>query len=163
MKHKTIILLGGNQPNTLLLFKKSLELIRVKLGRIMIVSSVYESSPWGFTADNNFLNQVAEIETEYPPQEQLSILLGIEKELGRERIKNKIYGSRGIDLDILFIDNLRIETPELLIPHPRLHLRRFALVPLCEHWGNLVHPNLNKDINELLKICKDTGIVGQKS
>lgn len=159
MIYRTLILLGGNHPETLQLFCKALEKIEIKLGKIVNRSSIYESEPWGFYAKNNFYNIIAEIETDIIPEKQLYQLLEIEKELGRKRECHEGYESRGIDLDILFVDDLIINTPFLIVPHPRLHLRRFTLEPLCEKWNEMIHPLLHKSIQVLLEECKDAGIV----
>lgn len=159
MRHKTLILLGGNQPDTQLLLAKATGLVRRKIGRVVKSSSMYKSTPWGFEASQDFYNQVLEIETYLAPHAQLNALLEIETTLGRQRKSHGIYESRGIDLDVLFIDNLIIETADLLVPHPRLHMRRFTLVPLCEHWESKLHPVLNKTLKALLIDCVDTGKV----
>lgn len=159
MLHKTLILLGGNQPDTLCLIEQSTVLIKLNVGSIKKYSSNYESAPWGFGANHNFTNRVIEVETNQNPLAQLKALLEIEALLGRKRNENHGYESRGIDLDILLIDNLILETPELIVPHPRLHLRRFTLEPLCEHWSNTIHPILNKTMGELLMTCSDAGYV----
>ena len=158
---KTIIIFGGNMPETLDLFNQAEAKISSFLGKIIKKSFLYKSTAWGFDSDNNFLNQVIEIETYIKPLEQISILLRIENELGRQRNNDACYISRGIDLDILFIDDLIIKMPSLTVPHQRLHLRRFALVPLNEKWKDKIHPILKKTMNELLQICPDKGSVTQ--
>jgi 2-amino-4-hydroxy-6-hydroxymethyldihydropteridine diphosphokinase len=159
MLHKTLILLGGNQPETPWLFEQSMAMIKLQIGPILKSSADYESAPWGFSANHNFRNRVIEVETDKKPVAQLQALLEIEALLGRKRKENRGYESRGIDLDILLIDDLILETPKLIVPHPRLHLRRFTLEPLCEHWSNTIHPLLNKTMGELLKTCTDVGSV----
>lgn len=159
MSHKTLVLFGGNQHQTQVLFGEALKIMNEKFGREIRRSSVYESTPWGFKSDHNFLNMVVEMKTNLTPDDQLQVLLEIEAFLGRKRKSHGEYESRGIDLDILFIDNLIIETPDLTIPHPRLHLRRFTLLPLCEHWKKHAHPIFNKTMKELLNKCSDTGEV----
>ena len=153
--HNTLILFGGNMPDTLNLFKRAEEHIILRLGSIKQKSAIYESAPWGFVAETNFINMVVEVETELNPDEQIKQLLDIESLLGRVRNNSKGYVSRGIDLDILFIDDLIIDTKQLIVPHPRLHLRRFTLVPLCEKWGEKIHPSINKTLNHLLANCDD--------
>ena len=163
MNHKTLVLLGGNQFDTFSLFNQSMALMQEQVGSILKYSSIYESAPWGFSAEQNFLNQVIEIETQLAPLTQMKVLLEIEVLLGRKRKQPGIYKSRGIDLDILFIDDLILQTPELIVPHPRLHQRRFTLKPLCEHWSHLIHPILKRTLYELLMDCPDEGSVKRKS
>ena len=157
--YNTLILFGGNMPDTLNLFKRAEEQIILLVGTIKLKSAIYESAPWGFVAETNFYNMVIEVETELKPDEQLKQLLAIESFLGRERNNSGGYASRGIDLDILFIDDLIIDTKQLTVPHPRLHLRQFTLVPLCEKWGEKIHPSINKTINHLLANCDDKATV----
>ena len=146
-------------PETLDLFGQAEEKISSSFGRIIKKSSLYKSSSWGFKAENDFFNQVIEVETVLQPKEQIYSLLNIEKSLGRQRKDETGYVSRSIDIDILFIDDLIIETPELTVPHPRLHLRRFTLVPLNEKWSGKIHPLFNKTIDELLNGCSDEALV----
>lgn len=157
--HKTILLLGGNEPNTLELFCKIRQLIPEMIGAIVKESSNYGSKPWGFEADHDFLNRVIEIETTLSPTELLKKTMQIETMLGRKRLSNSGYFSRAIDVDILFYDDIIVEIPDLTIPHPRLHLRRFTLLPLVEKWPQLRHPSLQKSMIELLKDCSDQGDV----
>jgi 2-amino-4-hydroxy-6-hydroxymethyldihydropteridine diphosphokinase len=113
------------------------------------LSSVYETEPMELLEQPRFLNMVVEISGELPaPEDMLDQLLKIEKKLGRRReIPN---GPRTIDLDILFFADLQIESDSLILPHPRLHLRHFVLIPLAELAPNLIHPKLNRTIQELL-------------
>jgi 2-amino-4-hydroxy-6-hydroxymethyldihydropteridine diphosphokinase len=122
------------------------------------LSPVFESPSWGFDHPKAFLNQAMEISTSLKPKALLKELLDIERHLGRVRNKNG-YEARVIDIDILFYDDLIIEDKELILPHPRVHLRRFALLPLSKIKATLVHPAYNKNISELLKDCRDDSTV----
>ena len=153
--YNTLVLFGGNMPETLDLFKQAEEQITFSIGLIKLKSAVYESAPWGFSAKTNFLNMVVEVETELKPEEQIKQLLDIESILGRKRDNYEGYVSRGIDLDILFIDDLIIDIPQLVVPHPRLHLRQFTLIPLCEKWENKIHPSMKKPLHILLSENKE--------
>ena len=151
---KLVILLGSNIGNKKVLLLRAKQLLEAQLGKCLQISSLYESEAWGFKSENTFLNQVLSFETKLNPKKVLQIGLEIEKELGRIK-KNGSYISRTIDVDILFYGDKIIDEIDLEIPHPRLHLRRFTLVPLAELMPNFVHPKLKKTINELLLSCQD--------
>jgi 2-amino-4-hydroxy-6-hydroxymethyldihydropteridine diphosphokinase len=104
-----------------------------------------------------FLNAVVAGETELSPEQLLACCLAVEQELGRVRAEPN--GPRTIDVDILFMGALRRDGPPPVIPHPRLHLRRFVLEPLAEILPGLVHPGLGKSVAELLRGCADLSSV----
>lgn len=126
------------------------------IAKFKVCSSIWETSPWGLTDQNYFLNCVALFETTLQPLELLEEIARIEVGLGRERERFLVslgtrFGPRTIDIDILFYDALIIDTPTLIIPHPLLHKRKFVLLPLSEIAPKLTHPILKKEIQELLK------------
>ena len=154
------MLFGSNMGDKSALFEQAYTFINNRCGHIVRVSSAYESEPWGFEADEWFLNRVIVVETELAPEEMLQQLLGIEKELGRvRRPEIEGYTSRTADLDILYFGNRIIQTEVLTVPHPRLHLRRFTLIPLCEVAPDFEHPVFHKTQQELLRQCTDGGMV----
>lgn len=150
---QTYLLIGGNVGNRLQNLEKAAELIGAKVGKILRRSAIYETEAWGKNDQPAFLNQVLLAATSLQPQALLQTILGIEQEMGRARQEK--YGPRTIDIDILLFDDLVLETGELAIPHPQLHLRRFALTPLAEIAASVIHPVLKKSIDELLLECPD--------
>ncbi len=153
---RAFLLLGGNRGDRVGYQERSLALIREKCGTIEARSSLYETEPWGFQDDTPFINQVVVLRTTLSPQRLLRELKEIEHFLGRERgSRGPRYESRVLDIDILFYGERCMETPELTIPHPRMHFRRFTLEPLNELAGDLVHPVLDQRIDQLLRDCPD--------
>jgi 2-amino-4-hydroxy-6-hydroxymethyldihydropteridine diphosphokinase len=124
--------------------------------KVLQRSPVYETPPWGITDQPAFLNMVVQGKTRLPPLQLLSQLKSLESRLGR--LPSIRYGPRLIDIDILFYNNLVLNTPSLTIPHPHLHERAFVLVPLADLAGDLVHPVLRKPIRELLTGIETTGV-----
>lgn len=154
MMHTAYLLIGGNLGDRFHNLQRALELIEECCGDIISISSVYETAAWGLTDQAAFLNQAVVLDTTLSPQELMTALLDIENTMGR--IRHQKMGPRTIDIDILLMDDLQIETGELTIPHPSLHLRKFALVPLAEVASAKRHPSNNKTIAELLTDCPDT-------
>jgi 2-amino-4-hydroxy-6-hydroxymethyldihydropteridine diphosphokinase len=152
---KVVLLLGGNESETRKAFAGALDLLSADVGTLLQTSALYKSPPWGFEHPGWFLNQVVAIESFLKPQALLYRTQKIEKQLGRKRKTATHYEGRLIDIDILFVDDLIVDLPELQIPHPRVHLRRFTLVPLVEILPALIHPGLGKQAVELLKFCPD--------
>jgi 2-amino-4-hydroxy-6-hydroxymethyldihydropteridine diphosphokinase len=143
--------LGDRRANLL----EALERIRkVPDTRIIKESSLYESEPHG-DAKTWFVNGVIEIETTLTPENLLKKLKAIEAAMGRKRVKGKRWGSRIIDLDVLFYGSLVVKKRTLKIPHPELANRRFVLLPLSELGPQVVHPILQASVSELLASVKD--------
>ena len=119
-------------------------------------SSIYETDPWGYEDQDDFLNQVISTETDLEPREVLEKLKAIEESLGRTVTIR--YGPRVIDLDLLFYDDLVLDECDLQIPHPRMLERAFVLVPFCEIASDFVHPVLNRTLKDLCAEITSKGI-----
>jgi 2-amino-4-hydroxy-6-hydroxymethyldihydropteridine diphosphokinase len=119
-------------------------------------SSIYETPPWGLTDQPVFLNMVLSGKTQLTPLALLAYLKHLETQLGR--LPSTRYGPRKIDIDILFYDDIILNTPELTIPHPNLHERAFVLVPMMDLAPEFVHPVLGKSIRTLLAVVDTTGV-----
>lgn len=152
------ILSGSNLGQREKLLKLALKSLERDAGKLVAVSSVFESPAWGFDHPKQFLNQAIELSTKLSAHELLNSILLIEKELGRKR-KSKLYEARTIDIDILFYDDQIIDDVDLVVPHPRLHERRFALLPMLELAPDHVHPVFDKSIHELYNVCTDESVV----
>ncbi|MBR5353732.1 MAG: 2-amino-4-hydroxy-6-hydroxymethyldihydropteridine diphosphokinase [Bacteroidales bacterium] len=159
------LLIGGNQGDRKALLQQATDLIRQRVGSVVGCSQLYETAPWG-TFDGMetqpFLNMALQVETSLSAHDCLRECLAIEKELGRQRKGNtppndakRVYSSRPIDIDLILFDNEVISLPDLTIPHPRMHQRRFVLQPLCDIAPDAIHPVLKKTISQLLSICED--------
>jgi len=135
----------GDRPANL---DKALDLLSQRL-RLEKVSSVYDTEPVGNLNQPRFLNLVCQVYTSLAPVALLSLVKGIESKLGR--LSGTSNAPRPIDIDILFYGDQIIETPELVIPHPRLTERAFVLIPLAEIAPDLVHPVNSSTIKELKK------------
>jgi 2-amino-4-hydroxy-6-hydroxymethyldihydropteridine diphosphokinase len=146
--------LGSNMGDRLKNLSWAVSLIERDIGDIIVCSSVYETEPWGFQSEEQFLNQVLKVETTDQLSEVLKKINALEVFMGRVR-KTETYTSRIIDIDILFCDDMIVNRKSLVIPHPRLHLRNFTLVPLVEIAGEFIHPVFRENLIALATKCTD--------
>ena len=152
---KAVILLGSDIESRKGYIDKAVAILNQEVGTLVNESSFYESEPWGFESDTIFLNKVIVLKSTLAAGEMLRTCLDIEKRLGRKRKQGKGYSSRTIDIDILYLNNRIIKEDDLIVPHPRLHERRFTLLPLTEVLPDFIHPVLKKTQRELLESCQD--------
>ena len=158
-KNFAVILLGANLGDKKQMFAQVETHITDNIGYCIKKSALYSSKAWGFESDDLFYNQVLIVETEYSAHDTLLRCQAIENKCGRVRHEQAGYESRTIDIDILYFNNDIIETDDLTIPHPLLHKRKFALVPLCEVLPEYIHPILLTSNKNLLANCEDEGLV----
>ncbi|MCR4812613.1 MAG: leucyl/phenylalanyl-tRNA--protein transferase [Bacteroidales bacterium] len=185
--HTVVLSLGGNEGEMKETILEALRRLNGEVGQLILMSSFYESEPWGFDHPvPNFLNICAVLDTELSPNDVLEKIMQVEYDLGRRREENSEfsgnsetsgnsvpistlnpqpstlnhkYSSRPIDIDILFYDSKVMDEKDLAIPHPRLHQRRFVLEPLEELMPFFKHPVLKKTIVQLNDDCQDSGRV----
>ena len=146
MTHLLYLSLGTNLGDRLANLQNALIAFPPKVTPV-VYSSIYESEPWGYSDQPQFLNQVISAQTNLEPLSLLTFLKDTELRLGRRETFR--FGPRLIDLDILFYDDLVLDTPTLTIPHPRIAERAFILIPLAEIAPDLPHPGLHKSIQQL--------------
>ena len=158
---KVYLGLGSNMGERDNLLKEALAMIGESVGHLTDVSSLYETEPVGFDGDD-FLNMAVCIETGLSPSGLIGRVLMIESQLGRIRCE-KGFLPRPIDIDVLLIDNEIIDSEPLIVPHPRMHQRRFVLEPLNEIAPDMIHPVIGKTINEILLECSDKSRVTKYS
>jgi len=154
MEHSVFIGLGSNQGEKIKNCEQAIEeILNLEGGFLLSRSSWYYSEAWGREDQDWFINGVIQIMTELCPDELLTKFKEIEKRLGRKNREK--WGPRVIDIDILFYDDLSLESPDMEIPHPRILERNFVLIPFAEIAPQFVHPVLKKTIKELLDTSPD--------
>jgi len=155
LEHIIYLALGTNIGERLENLRESINRLAPQI-RVLTESRIYETEPWGFADQPAFLNMAISAETNLSPRGLLDCLKELETRLGR--VPNFRNGPRLIDVDILFYDDLILDTPGLVIPHPRLHERSFVLVPLLDIAPELVHPLLGRSVAQIASNAEKRGV-----
>ncbi|MCC5938991.1 MAG: 2-amino-4-hydroxy-6-hydroxymethyldihydropteridine diphosphokinase [Lunatimonas sp.] len=150
--HKVVLLIGGNLGDRYVNICRAEEYLSAELQGVA-KSSIYETAAWGGNSQGDFLNRVLLFETSKTPMEVLRFCQSVEQTLGR--LRDLKWGNRTMDIDILYYDDEVLELPDLIIPHPFIRQRRFALVPLAELMPGFRHPVLQRTQAELLQDTAD--------
>lgn len=154
-KHIIYLALGTNMGNRVQNLKDAIAALSPQM-EVKAKSHIYETPPWGYEDQPWFLNQVLKVQTYLAPEPLLKHIKRLETALGRKvSFRN---GPRLIDIDILFYDDLVLDTPLLTLPHPRLHERGFVLLPMMDLAPDFVHPVMQKSVREMLASCNLSGI-----
>lgn len=152
--HSVYIGFGSNIDDRLSYIQNAIHALSEAEGiTLQKISSLYETEPVGYEEQAKFLNGAVAIETCLSPHTLLQTLKQIEVDVGRQHRTR--WGPREIDMDILIYGNICLRSPDLIIPHPEMHLRRFVLVPLGEIASDLLHPVFNQTIQTLLERLED--------
>ncbi len=151
------LLLGSNLGDRKLFLDEAIKYVSARIGPVKTASSVYETQAWGVTTVPDYFNQVLIVQTNLTAKEILQTVLDIELLLGR--VREEKWGSRVIDIDILFYGHEVIDEPDLQVPHPQLHNRRFTLEPLVELAPDFEHPIIKKTVQHLKTELTDSLIV----
>lgn len=144
--------LGTNLGDKVANLRAAVSQIEKKIGKVVSLSSFYETAPWGFASEHTFLNAAACVDTSLSPLEVLRCTQEIERRLGRtEKSEGGVYHDRIIDIDLLLYNKVVMHTPELVLPHPLMLERDFVMKPLVEIAPNVIHPVLGKKLSECIK------------
>jgi len=155
--HTAYICVGSNQGNKLENCRKGIAaLAHATTSRLIDQSFIYQTEPVDYKDQDWFVNYMVKIETVLGPLSLLDIIKSIERDAGR--IRNDVrFGPRVLDLDIILYDNLVMNNPRLVIPHPRMHKRRFVLKPICDIDPHIIHPVFHRTMRSLLESLSEKG------
>lgn len=149
----TFLHIGSNEGDRLGNLRQAVALLEDRAGKLLQCSPIYQTVAWGIEEQPDFLNQALELRTPLSPLDLLDTVLGIENDMGRVRYQK--WGQRLIDIDLLFYDELMMESERLHLPHPFLHERNFVLRPLLDIAPDWVHPKLGLTVRALSELCAD--------
>ncbi len=153
----TFLCLGANLGDCIAQLAQARGLISQQIGDIVSSSAIYKTSPWGVENQPDYYNQMLKVQTLLTPDQLLYATLAIEQKMGR--LRTHTWAARTIDIDILYYNDLIINTEALQIPHPRLHLRKFVLEPLRHIAADYQHPLFILNHEQLLAACDDLSTV----
>lgn len=155
LTHRAVLSIGSNIGDKLAHLRRGLALLELSgAARISARSRFFRTRPVDFEDQDWFVNAAVVLQTALPPRALLAALKAIERQVGRRR-KSVRFGPRVLDMDIVLYDDLAMESEELTIPHPRMHKRRFVLMPICDIDPKIVHPVLHKSMAALLTELED--------
>tara|TARA_B110000438_G_scaffold189732_1_gene181368 strand:- start:232 stop:741 length:510 start_codon:yes stop_codon:yes gene_type:complete len=154
MKSTVLISLGSNEGDRQENIEMAIAKIQKELGNIIAIAPIYETPSWGYD-DAAYLNNAICLTTDLQALDLMLSLLDIERQLGRERSNSEGYEARSIDLDIILIEGVIVDHPQLQVPHPRMNLRKFVLQPLVDIAPNWIHETVGLSMGDLLDKCED--------
>lgn len=153
--HDVFLCLGSNMGDRKANLEGALsELEKRGVARVVKISSFYKTAPVDYTDQAWFLNGAARVETELSPLDLLDAVKSVESDMGRDQGGVR-FGPRPIDIDIIFYDDLILKDERLEIPHPRMDKRAFVLTPLCDIDSEIIHPEINRNLRDLLAEIDD--------
>jgi len=152
--HTYYLLLGSNIGDKILHIENAITFISQQIGRISKESSKYRTEPWGLENQEDFINMVVQVSSDLSPEIVLDKIKVIEQQIGR--IETEQWGPRVIDIDILYCDDVVLDTEKIKIPHPQIANRNFVLIPLIEIVGDMIDPMHNITIDEMYEKCTDS-------
>lgn len=145
--------LGSNQGDRKIQLARAIQMIEESIGPILSSSSMFETDAWGKTDQNDFINMALEVEHYMTPNQLLISVNKIEDQIGRVRLEK--WGPRLIDIDIIFIEDIIVDTKKLTIPHRLMHKRNFVLYPMVEIAADFIHPVIDEPLSTILEDCED--------
>lgn len=155
--------IGSNKGDRMAVIGRAVALISssplIAAAGSVCCSAPFESEPWGFQSSQRFLNVGVNFETSLPPLPLLEALAGIQSSIDSAPHRDTLgrYIDRVIDIDLIALDDIILDSPRLTLPHPRMHMREFVLTPMAELWPGWIHPRLHKSPSELLSILNAAG------